>query len=350
MAYSTFTAQELDNISAAVLEFHVRGAAKVQILQDRPLYNDFMASKKSFPGGKQYITDPVKGVFTSSLAGYTGDDEVTFQNPANIKRTQAAWYEMSGGISFTQTELKVAGISVVDTNGAKTTDHSEQDLFVLTNLLEDKLEDLTEGTRRSLAEIMWRDGTQDPLVPPGITSFILESPTTGTSFGIDRAANAWWRNRASMNINSSTPSNQNIINTLQTEIRQLRRYVQNPKHKIYAGSTMISAIEAELRSKGNYTLEGWTKGGGATDGGMADIMFKGMPIQYDPLLDDLNLERYLYVLDMNAIRWRPMQDEEWKTHLPARPPERYVVYRAVTYTAALTATQLNSSGVYSVAA
>jgi hypothetical protein len=342
-----FTAQELNNISNAVLDYHVRGAAKVQILQDRPLYNDLMTGKKAFPGGKEFITYPVKGVFTSSLQGYTYDDEVVFQNPANIKRTQVAWYEMSGGISFTQTELKIAGISVVDTNGAKTVNHSEQELFVLTNLLDDKFEDLDEGTKRSLAEIMWRDGTQDPLVFPGVPSFILDSPSTGTTFGIDRSANAWWRNRASLLIDSSTPSNQNIINTLQTEMRQLRRYVKNPKHKFYAGSVFLAKFEAELRAKGNYTLEGWNKGGGAVDGGMADVMFKGIPIQYDPLLDDLDKANYCYVLDLNAIRLRPMQDEEWKLHTPARPPERYVVYRAVTYTGALCADQLNSSGVYS---
>lgn len=342
-----FTALELNNIANAVLDFHVRGAAKVQIIQDRPLYNDLMSGKKPFPGGKEFITYPVKGVFTTGLEGYTYDDTVTFQNPANIKRTQVAWYEMSGGISFTMTELKKAGISVVDTNGERTTNHSQQELIQLTNLLDDKFEDMDEGTKRSLAEIMWRDGTQDSKVFPGITSFITTSPTTGITFGIDRAANAWWRNRSVQSIDSNTPSNQNLINTLQVEMRQLRRYVKNPKHKIYAGSTFIDKMEQELRSKGNYTLEGWMKGGGATDGGMVDVAFKGIMIQYEPLLDDLGLAKHAFILDMNAIRLRPMEDEEWKMHTPARPPEKYVIYRATTYTGALCADQLNSSGRYS---
>lgn len=344
-----FTALEFSNIANAVLDYHIRGPAKSQILQDRPLYNDLLAGKKTFPGGKDFITEPVKGVYTSSLEGYTHDDSVTFQNPANIKRTSVQWYEMSAGISLTFTELHKAGISVVDTNGERTTDHSEQELIQLTNLLDDKLEDLDEGSKRSMAEIMWRDGTQDAKVFPGITSFILTAPTTGTTFGIDRAANAWWRNRASLAIDSSTPSNQNLINTLQTEIRQLRRYAKSPKHKIYMGSTAISNMEAELRAKGNYTLEGWMKGGGAVDGGMADIAFKGIMIQYEPLLDDLGFAKHTFVLDMNAIKLRPMDGEEWKSHTPARPPDKYVLYRAVTWTGALTANQLNSSGRYTSA-
>lgn len=343
-----FTAQELANIANAVLDFHMRGPAKSQIIQDRPLYNDLMGGKKTFPGGKDYITEPVKGVYTTAFEGYTYDDTVTFQNPANIKRTQVPWYELSAGISLTHTELHKAGISVVDTNGERTTNHSEQELIQLTNLLDDKFEDMDEGSKRSMAEIMWRDGTQDAKVFPGITSFITTSPTTGTTFGIDRAANAWWRNRASVSIDSSTASNQNLINTLQVEFRQLRRYAKNPKHKIYAGATFIDAMEKELRSKGNYTLEGWMKGGGAVDGGMVDVMFKGIMIQYEPLLDDLGFAKRAYVLDMNAIKLRPMDGEEFKMHTPARPPEKYVLYRAVTWVGALTANQLNSSGVYAI--
>lgn len=341
-----FTAQELQSISAAVIDFHERGKVKSQVIQARPLMDALMAGKKTFPGGKDYITDRVKGVYTTAFTGYTHDDQVTFQNPANIRQIQTPWYEMSGGINFTMTELTKAGISVVDTNGEKTVNHSEQELIQLTNLLEDKFEDMEEGLARSMAEICWRDGTQDPKVFPGITSFITTTPTTGTTFGLDRAANAWWRNRSSLNIDSSTPSNQNLINTLQTEFRQLRRYAPGAKHRIFAGATIIANFEAELRAKGNYTLEGWTMNK-ATDGAMADIRFKGIMIEYEPLLDDLNLQKFMYVLDMNAIKLRPIQGEEYKMHNPARPPDRYVVYHAKTWKGALLANQLNSSGVYS---
>ena len=342
-----FTAQELSNIANSVLDFHVRGKPQSQILQDRPLYNDLMAGKKAFPGGKEFITYPVKGVYTTALSGYSHDDSVTFQNPANIKRAQAKWYEMSGGISLTHTELHVAGISVVDTNGANTTAHSQQELIQLTNLLDDKFEDMDEGTKRSMAEIMWRDGTQDSKVFPGITSFILDAPTTGTTFGLDRATNSWWRNRASVSIDSSTASNQNLVQTLQLEIRQLRRYAKSPQHKFYCGSTFMDAFEKELRSKGNYTLEGWANKG-TIDASVADLAFKGINLQYEPLLDDLGRAKYGYILDMNNVQLRPMDGEEWKIHTPARPPEKYVLYRATTWVGALCARQLNSSGVYAI--
>jgi len=44
-----------------------------------------------------------------------------------------------------------------------------------------------------------------------------------------------------------------------------------------------------------------------------------------------------------------MDGEDMKAHAPARPPEKYVLYRAVTHTAGLVAKKLNCHGVYEIA-
>lgn len=343
-----FTAQELNNVANAVLDYHIRGKVQAQTVQARPLYDALNAGKKTFSGGKEFITGRVKGQYTSAMVGYSHDDEQSYANPANIKMWQAKWYEVSAGISVTHTELKQAGISVVD-DGAdnKVSRHSDMELVALTDLLTDKYDDLDEGSRRSLAEMYWRDGTQDSKAIPGILSFILDAPTSGITFGLDRSVLTFWRNRASLLIDSSTASNQNLVNTLQKEFRQLRRYA-TPKHKFYAGSDFMDAFEKELRNKGNYTLEGWANQK-MIDASVADIAFKGIQIEYEPLLDDLGRSKYGYVLDVNAIKLMPMEGEDMKLHTPSRPPEKLVMYRALTFTGALTANRLNTSGVYSIA-
>lgn len=342
-----FTAQELSNIANAALDFHVRGAAHSNIIQSRPLVKALMEKKKSFPGGKEFITTPVKGVYTTVIQGFSHDDEVSYSNPANIKRAQAKWYELHSGINVTLTELKVDGISVVDSmDSAKTTEHSQRELTVLTGLLEDKMEDMSEGTARSMDEMFWRDGTQDSKVIPGITSFILDVPSAaGSTFGIDRTANTWWRNRANLLIDSSTASNQNLVNAMQKDFRQLRRYGKGPTN-LFAGSDFMDLFEKELRSKGNYTLEGWAKSG-RIDASIADIEFKGLEVEYTPMLDDLSKSKYCYGLDLNAIKLRNMDGEWEKMHTPARPPEKYVMYRAMTSTGGLIANQLNTSQIWS---
>lgn len=268
----SFTAQELANVANALLDYNIKGAPLAQTVQDKPLMNALIGGQETFPGGKELITWPVKGVYTTQIQGYTHDDTVIYRNPANLKRANTSWFEIHAGISLTHTELKKAGISVTDESGAgrTTAKHTDREAVVLTEMLQDKIDDMMEGWARGFQEMLWRDGTQDSKVVPGITSFLLDAPTAaGSTFGIDRTANTWWRNVAQLAVDSSTAANQNLVNALQLQIRQLRRFGGRP-NKFFAGSTFMDAFEKELRSKGNYTLEGWDKQG-TIDASVADI-------------------------------------------------------------------------------
>ncbi len=345
-----FSAQELANIANAAIDYHMdKGKVVSSTIQNKPLLAHMRSKQKTFPGGKDNITVRAKGDYTTTIMGYTHDDTVTYANPANIKTATYPWKEIHSGISLTLTELKKDGITVTDSaNGRGTSNHSQREMTMLANLLEDKLEDMSEGTDRGMNDMFWQDGTQDANQVPGIRSFILNDPTSATVVaGIDQSSATWWRNRASLSINSATASNQNLVNELQKEFRQLRRY-GNPKHIFLAGSDFMDAFEKELRALGNYTLTGWADKG-RIDASIADLAFKGIDIQYDPTLDDDSLSKYGYVLDTNAIKPMVMEGEDMKSHNPARPEDKYVLYRAITWTGGLVCNQRNTSGVYSIA-
>lgn len=345
-----FTAQQIENIANAALDFHLdRGKVDSQTLQNKPFLRTLRAGQRSFPGGKGNITFRVKGEYTTTPQGYTNDDTVTYRNPGNIKTGTVPWKEIHAGISVPFTELKVDGITISNsTNGTGESMHSKRDLTVLANIFEDKLEDMTEGNDRGMNLMFWRDGTQSAKEVPGARSFITNDPTSAALVcGLDQSTLTWWRNRVSLAIDSSTASNNNLINTLQLEMRQLRRYGV-PQHKMYAGSTLMDAFEKEMRSKGNYTQTGWA-GTKRIDASMADIEFKGVEIEYDPTLDDLGLQKYLFVLDMKRIYLDVMEGEDMKRHNPARPPEKYVLYRGLTWTGGMVCRQRNTSGIYSIA-
>lgn len=354
-----FTAQELDNIASAALDYYIKGPAVANAIQARPLYDAMKRGQKTFPGGKSDIRRNVKGEYSSGFQGYTHDDTVTYVNPANLKQVNFPWKELHAGIAMTLTELKADGISVVDSlNGDSTSQHSEREMTAITNLLEDKLDDLAEGSARSFNEILWRDGTQSSKVFAGVTSIVSSNPNSGFTGGIDRAGNSWWRNRAfvgSLASSSNTGSkitassaNQTLTQFLRKEVRQLRRYGGRPS-LILAGSTFINLLETEVQAKGSYTDAGF-KNNGATDIGMADISMRGVgTVQYDPTLDDLGLGAYCYFLDPRHVFLDVMDGEDWKQHAPARPPEKYVLYRGLTWTGGLVADQLNCHGVYEAA-
>lgn len=346
-----FTAQELDNIASAALDYYLKGPAIKQSVQERPLYDALKSRQKTFPGGKEFIRANVKGDYTTAFAGYEHDDTVSYANPANLKQLNYPWKELHAGISMTLTELKKDGISVVDSlNSDGTTQHTGREMTALTNLLEDKLDDMAEGSARSFNEILWRDGSQSSKVFPGVQSIITLSPAVGTTGGIDRAGNTWWRNRAKAGASKITASAslQTLSKTLRSEVRQLRRYGGRPS-LLLCGSSFIDALELEVSEKGTYTQEGFTKAG-STDIGLADISMRGVGrFVYDPTLDDLGMAKFCYAIDPRHLYLDTMDGEDMKQHAPARPPEKYVMYRGITYTGGLVADQLNCHGVYEVA-
>lgn len=347
-----FTTAELNNIANAALDYHLKGPALSQSIQDKPLLKAFEGNKKTFPGGKGSITIPVKGDYTTAIAGYTHNDSVSYANPANIKRVSYPWKEIHAGITVTLTELKNDGISVVDSAQSKNvSEHSDRELTVLTGLLEDKLEDMTEGWSRSFNSMLWKDGTQDAKQVPGILSLLTDTPAVGTTGGIDRSTTTWWRHRALVGASKITASttNQTLSKTLRKEIRQLRRYAKNPNYLLLAGSGFLEALEGEVAEKGYYSFTGFSNNG-KNDIGMADISMRGVgSFVYDPTLDDLSLSKRCYFIDLNAIKLQVMEGEDKKSHNPARPYDQYTLYRAMTWTGGLTAQQLNSSAVYEVA-
>tara|TARA_R100000458_G_scaffold35913_1_gene33295 strand:- start:634 stop:1683 length:1050 start_codon:yes stop_codon:yes gene_type:complete len=347
-----FSSDETANIANAVLEYYIdRGTVWSQSLQDKPLLQALDKASKTFPGGKENISVAVKGDYQSALTGYTHDTEVTYANPAKIKRVNYPWEEHHVGIEISLTELKKDGISVVDTNGASTSNHSEREKTALVNLLEDKVEDMLEGYARSLNSLLYGDGSTANSVQ-GIRSFIADNPAASGSAvgGLSTVDNTWWRNRFAIDIATSgtTP----VAHKMHQELRQLRRYGGKPNLAV-CGSSFLDQLVSELRSTGYFTQNGWNTSG-ATDIGVADVHYGNLKFVYDPTLDDLTISgvepaKRCYIIDTSKMCLYYMEGEKMKRHNPARPHNKYMIYRAITTTCAMVGTQLNCHGVYEIA-
>lgn len=363
------TAGQLAFIANAALDYYLnKGEAFQQTLQARPLVAKMEGKAKSFPGGKGNITVFVNSVFgaggtNDSLAGYTADDTVAFYNPANLDKLEFAWREHHIGISLTHTELKHDGISVVDENGG-TSNHSGRDKTALINMWDTKLTDFGERYGRSLNTLLWGDGTADAKALHGLTHFIVANPLAGTVGGKDRsvAANAALRNRARTAayatavgastgpqgggaVTSSPANGGALVTVLQKEALQLRRYGAKPD-TFLAGSDFIEAYQTEIRANGNYSMTGFK---GTQDAAMGAILFDGTRIEYDPTLDDLGLSKRGYWFDSSHIFLMKMENEWKKVSNPARPVDKFVLYRSITSTGQMAAKQLNGALVIDIA-
>ncbi len=349
-----FTAQEITNIFNSSLDyFFNRGDYFPQTLQARPLLDMFERKKKNFPGGKSDISLAILGEYGDGsgndvVRGYSHTDQVGFMTPANMKRANYPWKEHHIGLTFSHTEAKIDGISITDEFDGQS-NHSERELTVLVNLIETKLQSLAEQYSRSMNLLCYGDGTADPKALSGLQSIILDDPTTGVTGGLDRTTNAFWRNRAKTAasggaVTSNVADGGALLQELSYQYRQLIRYGGKPDFAV-CGSDFLDAMERERRANAVYSTSGVT---GAQDVSIGATKYLNTEFRYDPTLDDLNLSKRCYWIDTSKIFLMAMSGEWRKDHSPARPADRFIVYKSITSTGQMVASQLNSSMVIDI--
>ena len=353
---SGITTAQLETIASSALDFFVKGEAFDQSIQDKPLLAALRGKQKSFAGGKGKISLPVVGDYMDSSAGFfsgfSGSDAVTFQNPATLKRATYSYYEIHAGLTVSFSELKADGITIADSAfGEKTTQASGRDVTNLTNLLDYKLTSMSEGWARKMNEMLWRDGTQDSKLSPGILAYITDTAATGIVGGINKATFSWWRNRVNLGI---TQGSDNLTTALRKEVRQLTRFGGKP-NLILCGSAFLEALEKEVAAKALYSQSGVA---GSKNIASPSVTLTGIgTFVYDPTLDDLqgkiggviDYSKRCYFIDTDAIGLYVMDGEDNKVHAPARPETNYALYRSMTWTGGTAAKRLNSCGVVSIA-
>ncbi|MDI1263864.1 MAG: phage major capsid protein [bacterium] len=357
-----FTADEIANINNAALENYIdKGKVWAQNITNKPMLQAFNAAAGKFNGGKDYVSFAVKaGQGGGTLAGYSGDDQLSYYNPTGTKRAKFQWREHFMGTVVTMTELKVDGINVTEDGADQSTNAMDgREEHALANLLDEKNEILGEDYAFSLDRLIHGDGSTDAKAIAGIQSIILDSPTVGSTGSLSRVANSWWRNRAATVANGiagfqgaitvNTASGGALIEFLEKEWLQLSKYRKGTtKYKLFAGSDFIAGYRKEMRANGYYTMTGLK---GTVDGSQGSLEWKGTPIEWDPTLDDLSLAKRMYVIDMSktGLRLLYMDGNRMKKHNPARPYDRMVMYNGLSMTGVLVAKQLNTSAVYDIA-
>lgn len=349
MALGLVVAQDLAN---AILQHYERGKTIAQTVQDRPLLRELMSNQKEFPAGLQYVSEPVQGYFMSDtpgfLQGYSEDDALNFNQAQNILRAQYPWKEVAASLIITFTELKKNGVTVND--GQEESEHSGREIDILTDTLENRIQDFDESWDRTINLMYWQDGTQDAKKVPGLQFLFPDVSNAGTTGGLNRAQYWWWQHRSLVGANKLTasPTDQTLSRRLRSELRQLRRYGGKPTLAL-CGSQFIDGLELEVSEKGFYTMEGFANEG-KNDMGMAKIRMRGLGVfEYDPTMDDLGWGKRCLILDMKKVRKRPMTGEDAKMSTPARPYQYMVWLHTKTHTAALETTQLNANGLYEIA-
>lgn len=348
---------KLTNITNTTLKHHLRGDAFESSIQDRPLLKRLRQKQKKFAAGRDVITHQVKGGdFAIGFTSFTNDDTVTYGDTNRVQQAEYVWREYHAGLQLTSTELKQAGFVVTESEmGINATKASDSDKQRLTDLLDDKMTDLMQGMLDSLNTQFWEDGTGSATDLIGLTGLVTDVPSVGTVGGINRATagNEFWRNLSYTvaNANAITGNVANggaTLTEIQKIMRQLKRFGGKPSMAC-CGSAFLEQMELEFRANGNYSLDGFSKGGDISIGG---LRWQGVDFIYDPTMDATiagdDRSNFCYLIDERYFTLRTLEGDDFKVHSPARPEDQYVLNKGVTWSGAITSPRWNVHAVLEV--
>jgi hypothetical protein len=336
------------------IDFHARNNPIDQIAVDRPLIKKLMEGRKAFPGAKQYLTERARKSYDSNFQWFEGADQVTYNSKDTIRPVQFVWGEAHDGYVLTESELLQNGISVTDDRKAEP---SESELVQLVNLLEENAEALDLGFKEKFDYELHLDGTQNAKSIPGLDNLISLNPTVGTVAGIDRSqtANIWWRNNFSTAIAAA-----NLIDQMEKQWRACTRNGGSPDF-ILAGDDFMDVYRAQAGTATaaggvQRTHETGGRKGIDLDGSVSGLFFKGVPIIWDPVFDDLDANlapatpwsKRCYFINSRHLRLRPASGQDMVTRKPPRVYDRYAHYFAKTWRGAMTMTRANAHSVLAI--
>jgi hypothetical protein len=351
-----FTSAELTQLGYVALDHYLRNKPIDEIARERPLMAKLMKGKKTFPGGKQYISEQVRFQYDSNFQWMFGDDTVTYNRKDTVRQTQYPWAGAHDGFSLNEDLLLANGITVTDNAGPST--NSGAEMLQLTNLFEENIETLRLGFEEMLDYDLHLDGSQDAKAIAGLDLLVSLDPTTGTVGGIDRATNEWWRNNA---VADSTA----IVEDMEKTWRACTLNGGRPDF-IIAGSEFIDQFRVACKDEiARYTILK-TSGenvqfdpsveAAATSTG---LHFQGVPIVWDPtfeMLDaasagssaDVAYSNRCYMLNTKHLTLRPAAGHDMVARKPERQYNNYIWYWGLTFKGALTMNRSNCHAVISV--
>lgn len=343
----SFTVGEIAKASKAALDFYLKNDPVDQIAVERPLLAFLQGNKSPFPGGVQYIVEQLRKSYDGNLQSYRGDAQVTYNTRDPLAQAKYLWTNYHDGFGMTEDEMRQNGITLNDDSEGNA---SKAEIVQLNSMLKEYYYALKQGCQEGFDLRLHRDGTQGADEIVGLDALVSLTPAVGTVGGIDAAANTWWRNYVKTGSTTAT-----LDDDCEVAWRACTKNGGMPD-KIFAGAAWIDAYRTT--AKGSITrriaVSGQTQ---QMDVGVNTLNFKGVEIVWDPTFEALDAllapatawTKRAYFVNSKHIRLRPAQGAEWVQRSPARPYDKYVHFRAMTWTGGLTCNRRNAHAVVAIA-
>jgi hypothetical protein len=324
-----------------------------QINHDKPLMKWFVEKKKENIFGNGIFNEKVRISNDSNYQNYTGDQQVTYNRRDTVRLAPYQHYEAFDGFSLNETDLANNGINMTDDEDAEMTDAEK---IQIVDILRENYETLKLGFQQQWDLEIHQNGTQNALAVPGLDAIVSTTPGTGVVGGLDPAVWSFWQNNAAMGISTATPG------TLSTTMEQMWRactlFGGLRPDAIFCGQKFLDAYRTEVQSTITRMLVVKDSGKQDMAGGVEVLYFKGLPVVWDPQMDQLDeilgtitypWTKRCYFLQSKSIKLRAVKGRWMVKRKPPRMYDRFTHYFGVTADYSITCNKRNSMAVMSIA-
>ena len=311
---------------AANWELVVKTKPEDQINTDYWLFNRFSQGNEGFEGkgGGDFIVVPFEYALNGTVSSYSDLDPVSTTRYDVFDRYESQWKEYAG--SYVMSDLE---------------DDRNSGAGQVFDLRAAKLENLKNAIRSTLNTDMFGAGTANASkVLTGLQALVSATPTTGTSQGVDRAANTFARNQQTTGT-QTTSAFDNLRATMRSNYNLCSNGVSGD-HPSFGVTTrtVFEGFEGLLLANERFTDK---KDG---DGGFANevVKFKGAMLSYDSACPSGNL----YWLNQKFLKLYYKTGSWMKAQAPIRPANQTADFILIRTMAQLVAVQPRRLGVVSV--
>lgn len=306
------------------LEHFVRNPPEDQIRTARPWIRKLRQRKDGFGGGNRNIVYQLMTDYDENGEWFYGDQDLSYNRRDGIEQARFPWRSFHDGYTINTDDLIENGIRVTG-SGAKPMPITSDEQVQLTNLFTTRNTQLVLGFERQLDREFHRNGAASTDAVKGLDHLVSNTPTAGTVGSINRATagNSWWRN----NVASAALTDATIQESMEVGYQQCQRNGGMPDF-IMMGTEALKVYRSSMTRADNRGIQRVVNlpAGGAqpkmdagigasADGGVeTGLVFKGVPVIWNPVFLDLDgienptndWEKRIYMLNCMYLSERPV--------------------------------------------
>lgn len=346
------TAEDLARGATTQLQFYSRNDPVDLINTERPLLKWFVSHKKDAPAGNFFLNETLRTGNDGNYQNYAGPDQVTYNNRDTNKQAQFPMYSAHDGFYIDEHEAARNGITLTDSGESNVSDAEK---IQIVNLLKERFQNLKDSMQQGLDIESHLDGSQSTKAAPGLDALVSTTPTVGVVGGIDRAVATYFRNQANTGIVVA-----NLIDQMEITYRAATKFGKQRPTKFFCGGDFLDAYRKQAGQTINRQIDvaGNEKGGVSLDAGTTRTYFKGIELEWDPVMDDLDAmfgappvpwSKRCYMLSPETIKLRPVTGRWMIDRKPNRPHDRYIHFWGRTADYRFVITNPRANAVLSIA-